>query len=68
MARSFGRPLCPNHGEPLEIDASNIGKKGMAPCPVSKVMFDYEADLSEEGKAYDKFGNPMKTYEITGND
>lgn len=62
-------PKCPNHNEPLMIEAADRMKtKGRARCPVSKVMFAYTQDVQATEQKKDKFGNVEAQFIIEGND
>lgn len=62
------KPVCPNHGEPLEGLPFPMPSKGTGKCPVSGVDFDYEVELDENQVVKDKFGNLTKvpTWEVRG--
>jgi len=66
-----GRPKCPNHGCPLEIDKKDAFKtKGTSPCPVSGALFAWTQEVETEKNEIlkDKFGNilPVKTFVVEG--
>lgn len=56
-------PKCPNHGEVLEGCGFPLPAKGEGRCPISKCMFQFQVDGSEENAivGVDKDGNPMKS-------
>ena len=61
---TVGGPRCPNHKVPL----LSTGDFKRMQCPISQAIFSVEVDESEKEVAYDKFGNPLITYVITGKD
>ena len=64
-------PRCPNHGEPLELDNIQMTQtKGSSPCPVSKVLFEWEQVPEQTGYIKDKDGNLIqtKTFVVDGDD
>lgn len=62
-------PRCPNHGEELLLDSVQKGqRKGASACPVSGVLFEWEQDIQNTANSIDKYGNPTKTYTVTGTD
>ena len=54
------RPVCPNHGEPLDGIPFPMPSKGTGICPVSGCPFDFEVELDEAQLVKDKFGNTTK--------
>lgn len=67
------RPLCPNHGTPLEVIGFPMPRKGVGICPVSKCPFDFEVDAqdAENGMVKGKDGTltpKPADWKITGND
>lgn len=42
--------------------------KGSSPCPVSGAMFDWSQEIKGGEVRYDKFGNAITEYKVTGND
>ncbi len=67
------RPLCPNHGVPLDGIGFPIPAKGEGQCPVSGVMFAFEVDIQEgeQEMIKDKSGNLKPKpgdWKVTGND
>lgn len=55
-----GKPVCPNHNEPLEGCGFPLPKKGTGTCPISGCPFDFEVETDETEMTMDKFGNPQK--------
>lgn len=66
------KPLCPNHGCPLEGIPWPQPKKGEGMCPVSGAHFAYEAegDDMKNQVTRDKFGNTIKSavWKVTGDE
>lgn len=64
------RPICPNHNCPLGFVPFPLPKKGEGRCPISGVIFTFEAEVNEQGMKLDKFGVPMKDikWKVEGND
>ena len=62
------RPLCPNHGCPLEDIPFPMPAKGEGVCPISGAHFDFVAEVDEEKISKDKFGNTQKSlgWKVTG--
>ena len=64
------KPVCPNHGEPLEGIGFPMPERGWGKCPVSGVDFEFEASVDEQQVAKDKNGNLTKkpVWEVRGNE
>jgi hypothetical protein len=60
-AKPSYKPVCPNHGEPLEGCGFPLPAKGVGKCPVSGVDFEFEAETDEDKIVTDKFGNVSKS-------
>lgn len=67
------RPVCPNHGCPLDGCGFPLPKKGVGICPVSGCPFDFEVDVAEgeEEMVKNKDGTLVPKpadWKVTGND
>lgn len=62
-------PRCPNHNCELSLTSKEKSMtKGASPCPVSGAMFDWSQEIKGGEVRYDKFGNAITEYKVTGND
>lgn len=63
-----GGPVCPNHRCVLLSTGAKPGpgRKVAMQCPISSAIFDVEVENDESKVVYDKFGAPMKTYLVAG--
>lgn len=72
IIKAQGKPLCPNHGCPLEGMGFPMPAKGEGMCPVSGAHFAYEVDIDESKvrEVKDKNGNITKVsdWKVSGND
>lgn len=59
---TVGSPCCPNHKVPM----MRTGDLKKWQCPISQALFDVE--VAEGEVEYDKYGNPMKVYNVGGSD
>ena len=60
-------PRCPNHGCPLILaPGQKMQTKGVAPCAISKVEFEFEQSVEEGGEKKDKFGNIVRNFSVKG--
>ena len=57
-------PCCPNHGCELELTQD----LGIGICPISRCRFEYSAEVLEQERSYDKFGNEQRTWKMVSID
>ncbi len=64
LQHTVGGPKCPNH----KVMLLSTGDRSKWQCPISLAIFAVELDDQEKEIEYDKFGNEIVTYIITGSD